>query len=416
MDVPSSPEPKSRARSSVSPLLGIGLVLVGGVALAWPAFDNGFPLVFQDTSWYLAPLFNVGEHPLRTIGYSIFALIALTVPSFWSIVLVQSLTTSAVLTRVAWIAADRPEDRTRLAVLGLLSVLVFSVAAKYSSWLMADITTSWHFLAGALWLIAPGMWDRAVAFGVGVVAVLAHNSHLPLALATSGAIVSVSLFRRSGVDRRAALGLLAAPSMSVPCVWLANAITTARAEVLRGTEAFLLYNLSDSGVLLDTLDAWCGEREWQMCSFRAEIADHVAENNGWLLFDPSSPFYRLGGHGSSEPRDVVLHAFRCCAWRIVWTTVVEAWTQFWEVDSRDGLLAQDTEPALALLQSMARPSASRLLERMNAGWGRFETATARRELAQLRRSRQRTSGDARVLSTPFPSLVFRPYCCCRVRS
>jgi hypothetical protein len=139
-----------------------------------------------------------------------------------------------------------------------------------------------------------------------------------------------------------------------------------------------------------------------MCSFRAAIADHVGENNGWLLFDPSSPFYRVGGHASREPRDVVLHAFRCCALRIIWTTVLEAWTQFWTLDSRDGLLAKDTEPALAILQSMGRPSASRLLEQMNAGWGRFETATARRELAQLRGSRQRTSGDARVLLHPFP--------------
>jgi hypothetical protein len=178
-------------------------------------------------------------------------------------------------------------------------------------------------------------------------------------------------------------------------------LTSDRAEVLRGTDALLLYNLSDSGVLLNTLDRWCDEREWQMCSYRSDIAEHVGEKKGWLLFDAASPFYRVGGYASDEVGDVVLHAFLCCTPQIVWTTTTEAWLQFWEIDSDDGLLSEDTKPALALLQNMARPSSKQLIEQMSAGWGRFRTETARRELEQLWKSRQRTKGEPRVLLHPF---------------
>lgn len=119
---------------------------------------------------------------------------AMTIPSLWSVVLARGLLTSTPLTRVARGAADQPEDWPRFAVLGLLSVLLFSRAAKYPSWLMTDITASWLYLAGALWLLAPGKLDRGFAFGIAGVAILAHNSEPPLALATSLVIGGVSLW------------------------------------------------------------------------------------------------------------------------------------------------------------------------------------------------------------------------------
>ena len=393
-------DPDRSAYPWLNALLGVGLALLGALALAWPALNNGYPLVYQDTGWYLRPLLGDDQHPLRTIGYSLFSYAALMAQSHWSIIFAQSLVTSALLVRVAWLSADRTTDRPRLATLGLLTVLLFSGGAKYTSWLMADITASWLFLAGALWLLAPGKWDRAFALGPAGIAMLSHNSHLPLALATSALIATLTLSLGAGGARRSTLGLLVVVGLFVPFVWLTNALTSDRGEVLRGTESSLFYNLSDSGVLLDTLDSGCATRDWDLCGFRTEIAQHVDEKNGWILFDRESPFYRVGAYRSNEVREVVLHAFLCCAPRIIWTTAEEAWGQFWEIDSHDGLLRDDTLPMKKLLHRMSdiniQPN-----RRFRTGWRGFRSA-ARRELPQLEASTQDTTGEVRVLLHPFP--------------
>ena len=329
------------------------LVLLGAIALLWPAFVNGYPLVFKDSAWYLSPFAGGGvRHPGRTIGYSLFTGLALRSGSLWSIVVAQAFVTSALLVRVAAVAAKRPGDRIAFPAAALLAVLVLSGAAKYVSWVMADVTTSWIFLAGALWMFSGRRVDRAIAIAVASLAVLGHNTHVPLAIGTGGAVAVVAwLVPATRTARRSAATLLVVSLLSVPWAMGVNAVTTGAPSVFRGADSFLMYRLIDTGVVLDTLDSYCGERHWMSCRHWNEFAGHAHEAEEWFLFDPSSPFNtELGAWGGDEQHEIVVHAFRCCWDRIARTTLSGAWQQFWRIDSSDGLTQAATIPISVFLK------------------------------------------------------------------
>lgn len=341
------------------------LVVLGAAALMWPAFVNGYPLVFQDTSWYLSPFSGAGVyHPGRTIGYSLFTALVLQVPSLWSIVVAQALLTSALIVRVAAVAAKSPRDRILLPAAALLAVLLLSGLAKYVSWVMADVTTSWLFLPGALWMLSKRPIDGVIAIAIASLSVLAHDSHVPIVIATSFGITAGVwwLVPPTHAARRSALILLVLSLFSVPWVMSVNALIGASSRVFLGswrvflgTGSFMMSRLIDTGVILPTLDRYCGEREWKSCKFRDEFARHIGQADGWFLFNTSSPFFtELDAWTGDEQDEIVVHAFRCCWDRIALTTAISTWQQFWRIDSSDGSAAGDTGPTLVFLKKHLR--------------------------------------------------------------
>ena len=351
-------EDPPRPAGGGSDLLQLRLAVLGAAALLWPAFANGYPLVFQDTAWYLSPFAGVGgHHPGRTIGYSLFTAIALGIPSLWSIVIAQALVTSALIVRVATVTAKTPRARRILPAAALLAVLLLSGAAKYVSWVMADVTAAWLFLAGALWMLSPRLFDRVTAIAVASLSVLAHNTHVPIVIATSVGVAAGAwwLLPATHAARRSALILLVISLLSVPWTMSVNSLFGASPGVLHGTSSFLMYRFIDSGVILPTLDRYCGEREWKSCRYRDEFARHIGRADGWFLFHPSSPFLtELGGWKGEEQGDIVAHALRCCWGRIALTTGISTWHQFWRIDSSDGLADIDTGPTLVFLKRHQR--------------------------------------------------------------
>jgi hypothetical protein len=367
------------------PFVQLGLVALGAAALLWPAFVNGYPLVFQDTAWYLSPFLGTGRHhPGHTIGYSLFTALVPGAPSLWSIAVAQALITSALIVRVASAAAEAPRERLFLPAAALLGVLLLSGAAKYVSWVMADVSTGWLFLAGALFLMSAKRLDRAAAALVAALAVLSHNTHVPIAIATSAGLAAGAwLLPAARSARRASLVLLLLALLSVPWTFAVNSMLRGTSRVFQGTGTMLMYRFIDSGVVLPTLDRYCGERAWKSCRHRDEFARHVGRADGWFLHRPSSPFLgELGGWNGAEQGEIVAHAFRCCWDRIALTTAAAAWRQFWRIDSDDGLAIVDTGPALAFLK---RHHAS--------------------ELPALDSSRQGRGERVRVLLHPFPEVA-----------
>jgi len=117
-------------------LFQLGLLTLGACALLWPAYRNGFPLVFQDSAWYLSPFAGSGGlHPGRTIGYSHRG-IALLTPSLWSILVAQALVTSALVVRVAGVSAKTPRNQIAVPVAALLpfSSSLARPSASRGSW------------------------------------------------------------------------------------------------------------------------------------------------------------------------------------------------------------------------------------------------------------------------------------------
>jgi hypothetical protein len=346
------PAETSTASDALIVVAQILVACIGAAALMWPAIVNGYPLVFQDTFFYLNPFSGDGvRHLGRTLGYSLMAGPVFKFFGVWGVVIAQSLVTSALIVRVAALAATRRRDRILYPVAALVAVLLLSGAAKYTSWVMADVTTSWLFLAGALWMMSKRWGDRAAAVTIGFVGILAHNSHIPIAIATAAGVAIVTrLLIKAPHPRKAALSLLALTILSIPLAMAVNRMSGTASGVFQGRNSFLMYRLIDTGVVIPTLDRYCAERKWKSCKYREEFVRHIGKADGWLLFARSSPFFReLGGWEGAEQGDIVAHAMRCCWGEIVVTTALGTWQQFWRIDSGDGLAVVDTRPAHGFL-------------------------------------------------------------------
>lgn len=364
-----------------------GLIFVGAVGLVWPALYNGYPLTFQDSAWYVSFLMDWPVHPGRTIGYSLFADAVTWLPSLWPLITAQALVTSTLIVRVSYLVAGPGRAGLKLAAIGLVVVILLSGLAKYVSWIMADITTSWLFLAGLIWMLSDRWIDRCAATAVAALAVTAHNTHLPLALGMAGvvAIGAFTILPKEHPSRRAAAGLLLMGLLSLVWVPAVNVAGGLGATLFRGSDSMLMYSFIDSGVVLETLDTYCGERDWQSCAYRDQYARHVGRADGWFLFGYKSPFFtHLGRWEGEEQGEIVAHAFRCCWPSILSTTVEGAWQQLWRLDSHDGVAPHDIRPVRHLLQALKWADLSRLLE-----------------------SRQARGEPVRVILHPFPEVALQ---------
>lgn len=342
-----------------------GCVAFGALSFLWPAFYNGFPLVFQDSGFYLAGLYDQVFHPGRALGYVYFVEATALGGSLWPVVATQALVTSALCLRATECLLDGESARSAGVAAAGIALAAIVGGAKYASWLMADVMAAWIFLAGLILLRSTRRLDRFASASVLVLAVSAHNTHAPLALGMVAVVAGGLLWseRRRGVGaawRRARLVVLvgAGATLAVPLLGAAVGETT---SVVRGGSSFLLYRFIDSGVAVETLDAYCGERRWISCRYRDEYARHVGRADGWFLFRRDSPFFtHLEQWDGAEQGEIVAHAFRCCWPRILTTTLVGAGRQFFAVDGADGLRPRDTNAAASFLQYGRSPELAAL--------------------------------------------------------
>jgi len=329
---------------------GVGISLAAAAAFTWPAVLNGYPLLSNDAAVFIN---NAGQgrfHAGRAVGYPLFLKLVSRSTSLWPAVAVQALLMAALLGRVAWLFARAGRLLALACAFGVL--LLLTGAAKYPSWIMADVFTSWLFLAPALWMLSARPADRMAAGLALILAVVVHNSHLPVALAGVSLTLAVLLAGRwTGVEGaregvRPAAWLCLVALGAIPVGFALNAVFAERTAVVNGTPALLMHRFVDSGVAARTLDRFCPERSWTLCDHREAIRTAGRTQKDWFLFDPESPFHRLGGWEDPELADVVRHALRCCFDRIALSTLANAAEQFVTVDSRDALAQWQSGAAL----------------------------------------------------------------------
>jgi hypothetical protein len=285
-------------------------MVIAGVMLSAPAFLNGFPLVFYDSSSYvvraaavtrmpfahhslagdaraqspahgqgsrddgaLSPYKRISKNPifLRPIFYSLF-LAPLAFPVlFFLVPVVQGAVTGYVIWRV-------------LACLGLaragpflVSILALAAASSlpiHVSYVMPDLFTSLMILmVAALTLSWPRRSWRGRALDVALIAGFAsiHLSHLPILLGLIGAyVVGALLFWR----RQIPLGRLAASAGATLCAFgLAvsglvgsNVALGHKVTLSESSPLFMMARLVGDGPAVAYLQRACPTRHYLVCS------------------------------------------------------------------------------------------------------------------------------------------------------
>jgi hypothetical protein len=271
-------------------------VALGALILCWPAFLNGFPLVFSDTGNY------IGQAMLRFIGwnappfYSVFLLATDLRLTLWTPILVQGLTVASLLS----IALDRFDLRGPWPVLAACGALsVFTGLPWATSLLIPDVYTG--VAALSLALLAFGglaVWQRVYLLPLASFAVAVHQSHIPVAFGLLAVGCAIRWWQDgSRAALRAARGLAPAPVFAAALVFSVNLLGLGLPSISPFGTIVLAARMIGDGTGLAYLRASCPTEHHRICGHLEEIGP-----GGYLMLWAMPELWsEMGGHRAWAP-------------------------------------------------------------------------------------------------------------------
>ena len=253
-------------------------VLLGALLFSWPAFYNGFPLLYSDSITYLgegraiaSALFLhrlSSDYGLRSKFYSLGILPFHWTLTPWPIVGLQCLLLSWVLWLVVRSFAPRHIATSYLALVLLLSLL--TSASWYAVFIMPDILGPVLYLAVYLLVFARETLLRSERVALYLIAwwgITAHPSHFPIA---AGLCVFLALL--AVLTRKSSLCRLRAVSEVSLIVVVAAALQMALYGYLYGKPTlngrhppFLMARIISDGPGRWYLEQHCAQLHWVVC-------------------------------------------------------------------------------------------------------------------------------------------------------
>ncbi len=237
-------------------------ILFAALLLLWPAFWNGYPIVFSDTGTYLTQAIERYVGWDRPVFYSLFLLPLHMTVTTWPVIAVQALLLAHLLhllrrsllpgTSVWWLVPVA-------AALAVASPLPWLV-----SQLMPDVFTGVLVLALAL-LILYGdrlcTGERIWLVALATFAIAVHQSHVLLAAALLLVLLPLRRCRLSVGWGMTPLILAIIGLTSV------NLLAFGRASLSPFGNVFLLTRVIYDGPGLDALRRHCPAAGWRLCPF-----------------------------------------------------------------------------------------------------------------------------------------------------
>ena len=287
-------EEQERARNGnglLCALRGVA-VLLGALLLSWPAFFNGYPLIYPDSMSYLGDGPTVARavflhqfsdyYGERSFFYSLGILPFHWNLTAWPIVGLQCLLVAWIVWLVARSFQSRPVAPWRGLASYLILILFLSLltsASWYAAFIMPDILGSLVYLSFYLLAFARETLSRAERLGVYLIAwwgITSHASHLLLAAGLLVLLVLYAAFERRPFWRRLrSLGELAA------IIAIAAASQFALHGYLYGKPSlggerppYLMARIIDDGPGRWYLDKHCDHGQWTVCDRYKNLSDN----------------------------------------------------------------------------------------------------------------------------------------------
>jgi hypothetical protein len=279
--------------------------------LLLPAFLNGFPFLFDDSSLYLAISHNVYIPPDRPFFYGLLLKVLHWHRSPWPVAMAQCIL-------VAWIIREFCIRLFSLSspvqLIGLTTCLVVGTSLPwFAANIIPDIFTSLMILALSVtvlgWRTLPRA-SRIALFFVLPLSVSVHQANLLIALWTIPALCVCSLYGWRA-DRDAIVGLIvAAMGVVLGAFALASVhiYKEGRLSLSSSGSVFALARLLEDGPALKVLERECPTKQYKICSqldyLREYHAAHGSEPD--RIFSLSNhflwqgPLFQLGGFSQAR--------------------------------------------------------------------------------------------------------------------
>ena len=325
--------------------------MVAAACLLWPAFWNGYPIVFADTGTYLSQAIHRYLGWDRPAFYSMMMLPLHLTLTTWPVVCVQAVLACLVLRTVMRVVAP---GRSRW---WLVALAVFLAAMTWFPWivseLMPDLFTPLVVLTLSLLLFAkdrlsrPAQW--AVIFGSAFM-IATQQSSVALAAGLIVLLWPIAAWLRAagstaGPEARDAPNAPAnsrAPWKAVLPLILALLAMTAVNLAGHGRlspspfgNVFLLARLIHDGPARLLLDRDCPGAGWRLCPYLASIPPTSDE----FLWEPDSPVVLVGGHKavSADADAIVAATLRSYPTEVFRAALANTLHQLGRFSSGDGL-------------------------------------------------------------------------------
>lgn len=285
----------------------IAAILLGAPLLLWPAFYNGYPLVFADTGTYLSQAI---EHHLgwdRPPFYSFFLLPLHLTLTTWPAIGAQAVLTTHTLhlTRRALLPGTSPFWLLPLlAAAGIATALPWYVAQ-----LMPDVFTPLLVLSLALLILTPRrltLWERRWLLVFAAFMIAAQLSSLLLSAILLLAAWPLRALGGAGpMERRGWLRLAVAPLLAMLALASVNLAGRGRLALAPYGNVFLLARVIYDGPGRDVLQRDCPQMDWRLCPWR----NRLPPTSDAFLWRRDSPVMLAGGHRAvSADADAIIRA------------------------------------------------------------------------------------------------------------
>ncbi|MGA9673550.1 MAG: hypothetical protein WBQ94_30445 [Terracidiphilus sp.] len=341
-------------------------VLLGALFLAWPAFYNGFPLLYPDSMTYLDDGRTVARaiflhqfsayYGMRSFFYSLGILPFHWNISPWPVVGLQCVLVAWALWLVMRSLDPRHTVTRYLTVVLLLSTL--TGVSWYSAFIMPDILGPLAYLLIYLLVFFRKTLTRVeqwALFALAVWGITAHSSHLLLAGGLWLLLVVFAAFeRRLFFSRLKALGVVAGIlAVAIAAQMALNGYLYGKPSLNGERPPYLMARIIADGPGRTYLQQHCSQVKWAVCNHLSQLTED-ADN---FLWGPD------GGYASASDDDRELMGkqempFVVAAIRAYpRDELSKAEDNFWNQLMAFGIYGFDPSPWLLDQFNMALPSA-----------------------------------------------------------
>jgi hypothetical protein len=273
-----------RLSVAARPAFVAGAVIAGAALLLWPAFWNGYPILFSDTHAFLIQ----GDEP-RMIWdkpwiYGPFLRLLHGGLTLWLPAAAQAL----LLSHLLWLTEAVLGARTPLRHVGLCAFLAAGSAAPwFVSLLMPDIFAAMTMLCIFLLAFDEDLrgWLRGWVAALGIFSVAAHLSHLVIAAACACVV---------GLLRRRAAPIAAVPLLgALALLLLTNIVGYGLVAISPYGSVFLLARLVADGPARAVIARDCPAAGWHLCAWAGRLPrdsdDFLWSGDGPVWSTPGGP-------------------------------------------------------------------------------------------------------------------------------
>ena len=314
------PLPGTQKSKAVVRAWSIAAVLLAALTLAWPAFYNGFPILYPDSMTYLDDGRLVARalflhrfsayYGMRSFIYSLGILPFHWNVSAWPVVALQAILAAWVLwLTVRSIGPVRPQRMAPgyLTLVVLLSI--FTSLSWYASLVLPDILGPMLYLSIYLLVFAGNTLARAERWSLYVLswwAIASHATHLMLAAGLCALLATLALFARGNRRKRLqSIGPVALVVLIAALAQLAlNGYLYGHPSLNGERPPFLAARIVSDGPGRRYLERHCGEVKWVLCDHLDRLSSdpdnflwgddglwqNLSESEGKRLMQEEMPF------------------------------------------------------------------------------------------------------------------------------